>query len=128
MPPTAKALPPQEQMREGAIQPFGWGGLAAAALASSCCILPLALVSLGLGGVWVGKLTALAPYQPVFLAAAAALIGTGLWRAYRKPAFCVPGSLCGKPAATRTTKIVLWTGAFVAASAASVNVVVPYFL
>jgi mercuric ion transport protein len=114
-------------LKKDAIHAFGWGGLAAGALASSCCILPLALVSLGIGGVWVGKLTALAPYQPAFLAAAALLIGVGLWRAHRKPAACVPGSLCEKPAKTRATKTLLWIGALLAASAASVNLV-PYFL
>ena len=128
VPSAAEPMLSKALLKTGAIQTFGWGGLAAGALASSCCILPLALVSLGIGGVWVGKLTALAPYQPAFLTAAALLIGMGLWRSCRKSAVCVPGSLCEQPAATRATKTLLWIGALVAASAASVNLVVPYFL
>lgn len=34
--------------------------------AVACCILPLALFTLGVTGAWIGALTALAPYQPVF--------------------------------------------------------------
>jgi mercuric ion transport protein len=98
------------------------GGLATGLLATSCCILPLALVSIGVGGSWVAQLTALEPYQPVFLGAAALTTGYGLWRAYRKPQVCVPGSLCANPAAVRATKAVLWTGAVIAASALGVNV------
>jgi hypothetical protein len=36
-------------------------GLAGAFLASACCILPLALVTLGISGAWIGNLTALEP-------------------------------------------------------------------
>jgi mercuric ion transport protein len=126
-PETATPAPTKLPLGVGMVQQLGWGGLAAGLLASSCCILPLALVSLGIGGVWVGKLTALAPYQPVFLTLAAALIGTGLWRAYRKQENCAPGSLCEVPSATRATKALLWIGAVVAAASASVNLFVPYF-
>ncbi len=97
------------------------GSLATGLLASSCCILPLALVSVGVGGSWVAQLTALAPYQPYFLGAAALTTGYGLWRAYRQPQACAPGSLCERPVAGRLTKTVLWTGAVIAASALAVN-------
>jgi mercuric ion transport protein len=40
------------------------GGVLGAFAASSCCIAPLALFSLGISGAWIGNLTALAPYQP----------------------------------------------------------------
>ena len=52
----------------------GWvaaGGVLGAIGASSCCIVPLVLFSLGAGGVWIGNLTALAPYQPIFIAVTA---------------------------------------------------------
>lgn len=51
--------------------------------ASSCCLLPMLLVAAGLGGAWVGTLTSLAPYQPLFLIAGFAVVGWGLWRARR---------------------------------------------
>src|SRR5262245_16002083 len=41
------------------------GGLVGALAASSCCILPLLLFSLGVSGAWIGNLTRLAPYQRI---------------------------------------------------------------
>ena len=45
------------------------GGLAAI-LASTCCLGPLVLLLLGFSGAWIGNLTALEPYRPMFVAAA----------------------------------------------------------
>lgn len=40
------------------------GGVLGALAAASCCIIPLILFSLGIGGAWIGNLTALAPTSP----------------------------------------------------------------
>lgn len=45
------------------------GGLAAV-LASTCCLGPLVLVTLGFSGAWIGNLTALEPYRPIFIGVA----------------------------------------------------------
>src|SRR5229473_3345864 len=45
------------------------GGLAAI-LASTCCLGPLILISLGFSGAWIGSLTVLEPYRPFFIVAA----------------------------------------------------------
>ncbi|WP_245540869.1 mercuric transporter MerT family protein [Octadecabacter antarcticus] len=37
------------------------GGILGALAASTCCIVPLILFSLGVSGVWIGNLTALEP-------------------------------------------------------------------
>src|SRR5438445_4692239 len=55
------------------------GGLAAL-LASTCCLGPLVLVTLGVSGAWIGNLTALEPYRPVFLGAAL----VAMFLAYRR--------------------------------------------
>ena len=60
------------------------GGVLGALAASSCCLLPLALFSLGIGGAWIGNLTALAPLQPIFVAITLGLVGYGFWLAYRQ--------------------------------------------
>ena len=87
------------------------GGLIGGVLASSCCVLPLALVSLGISGAWIGQLTALSPYQPYFLAAALTLLGAGFWQAYwRKPDVCLPNSVWAKPRSRGIAKSVLWIG------------------
>jgi MerT mercuric transport protein. len=50
--------------------------LGAAVGASACCTIPLALVSLGVGGAWIGSLTALAPYRWIFVTLAVAASAT----------------------------------------------------
>jgi mercuric ion transport protein len=45
------------------------GGLAAI-LASTGCLGPLVLVALGFSGAWIGNLTVLEPYHPIFIGAA----------------------------------------------------------
>jgi MerT mercuric transport protein len=70
-------------------------GILGAIAASACCIAPLALFSLGISGAWIGNLTALAPYQPYFIAATLACLGYGYWLVYRRNS-CLRGrrSLC----------------------------------
>jgi mercuric ion transport protein len=91
----------------------GWlaaGGLIGAGLASSCCILPLALFGLGIGGAWAGNLTALAPYQPIFVVSALGFLGGGFWRVYRRPrVVCVEDGACATPQSNRAVKVALWT-------------------
>src|SRR5215467_4035885 len=84
------------------------GGLLGALAASSCCILPVILFSLGISGAWIGNFTQLAPYQPYFLAATIVLLGTGYWLVHRvSKAACVEGEACAGPLPDRLVKIVL---------------------
>src|ERR1700730_19139857 len=74
------------------------GGLLGALVASSCCILPLALFSLGASGAWIGNFTRLAPYQPCFIAATIALLGYGYWLVYRASKLaCADSEACARP-------------------------------
>ncbi len=43
--------------------------------ASACCFGPLLLLSLGIGGAWVGNLTAMEPYSRYFTAITLAILG-----------------------------------------------------
>jgi mercuric ion transport protein len=105
------------------------GGLIGAILASSCCIAPLLLLTLGLGGAWMSNLTLLAPYQGYFIAATLAFLGTGYWYVYFKPKqACEDGSYCASPQSDRVTKLVLWAATVLIALALGVNFIVPLFL
>ena len=86
------------------------GGVLAAIGAWSCCVLPLALFTLGVSGAWIGNLTALAPYQPLFVGAAALLLGLGFRRVYRRHDACTDGG-CATPASNRLAKVGLWAAA-----------------
>lgn len=96
------------------------GGILAALGASSCCILPFVLFSLGVSGAWIGNLRTLARYQPLFIAAALAFLGIGFWRVYRRPKMaCAGGSYCARLASGRIAKFVLWTAAVLVLAAAT---------
>lgn len=99
------------------------GSVLGALAASSCCILPLALLTLGVGGAWVGGLTAMAPYQPYFLALTIVLLAAGFRLAYRRPsAVCGPEGACARPAPRRAMKLSLWLATLLVAATLAVNV------
>lgn len=86
------------------------GGILAALGAASCCVVPFALFLAGIGGAWIGNLTALKPYQPVFVGIALVCLGGGYYAVYRKSraADCTEGSYCALPSAGRNAKMGLW--------------------
>lgn len=88
------------------------GGILGAILASTCCIVPLVLVTIGVSGVWIANLTALEPYSIYFTVAALVFVGMGFWHVYfRRSAECADGSYCARPQSRRITKIALWAAA-----------------
>ena len=86
------------------------GGAIAAVAASLCCIGPLVLVTVGIGGAWVASLSALEPYRPIFLVIAILSLFFAYRKIYQIPAgeSCMPGSLCAMPQTNRLYKILLW--------------------
>jgi len=84
-------------------------GLAGAFLVSACCIVPLALVTLGISGAWIGNLTALAPYKSLTSTIAVVFLALAFWQVYfRARPVCVEGSYCARPQSARLAKTVLW--------------------
>ncbi len=105
------------------------GGVLGALAASSCCILPLVLFSLGIGGAWIGNLTALYPYKPYFVIITLIFLASGFYLTYRKPkAECEPGSYCASPASGRMRKISLWGATVLVIAALAFPYVAPYLL
>jgi len=129
---TAEVMPaPREQTERptGREKLFAAGGIFGALAASACCILPLVLFSLGIGGAWIGNLTALYPYKPYFVTIALLFLAGGFYIAYRKPKMaCEPGSHCATPASGRILKISLWSAALLVSAALAFPYVVPYLL
>ena len=78
-------------------------------LASVCCIGPLVLVSIGLGGAAAGVVAAFEPLRPVFIVIAFAALAFAGWKIYRHPvAACAPGIACAVPQTDRIYKTVFW--------------------
>jgi mercuric ion transport protein len=104
------------------------GGILGALAASSCCILPLTLFMLGVSGAWIGNLTALAPYQPIFLASTAGCLGVGYFLVYRQPkVVCADGS-CARQLSKRGVKAVLWATTALVLAAVAFDYLAPVLL
>ncbi len=82
-----------------------------------------------MGGAWVSNLTALAPYQPLFLLATSVLLAAGFWKVYRKPkADCANGTYCTGSVSDRILKITLWLAVMLVLAALGINSLGPLFL
>lgn len=104
------------------------GGVIGAVLASSCCIGPLVLIMLGASGPWIGNLTALKAYQPVFVSITLVFLGFGFWHVYGKSRkVCDEGSYCSTPTAERTVKVALWMATVLVAIAVTTDLWAPLF-
>lgn len=103
----------------------GWlaaGGFTGAILASTCCIGPLLLVTLGVSGAWIGTLTVLEPYKNWFGGAALVFIGLGFRQVYFKTReACDEGSYCARPQSALITKGLLWFSTGLVALALTIN-------
>ncbi|MEW6753967.1 MAG: mercuric transporter MerT family protein [Candidatus Latescibacterota bacterium] len=97
-----------------------FGAIATAFVASLCCVGPLVLALLGLGGA--GLLVKLEPYRPYFTTVTVALLAAGFYVAYRKPTKVVSapagGAACACPAARayRTGRRTLWVATVLVAA------------
>ncbi len=77
----------------------------------------------------MGNLTALAPYQPLFVVLALASLGGGFYFAYRKPAgACADEAACAPRESRRLVKATLWIGSALVAAALAFPLVAPYLL
>ena len=99
------------------------GGVIAAIAASVCCVGPLVLVLLGIGGAWAGSLTILEPFRPYFLGAAVIFLFLAWKKIYRPVVFCTPGTACAAPRAVRLYKLLFW----LVAALIVLAIVFPYF-
>ena len=108
---------------------FALGGLLGALVASSCCIMPLVLFGLGVSGAWIGNLTRLAPYQPIFIAASLACLGAGAWLVRRESIrTCAEGEACARTVPNRLVKVALIVAALLVVTAISLDFFGPLFL
>ena len=105
------------------------GGMLGALAASSCCILPLTLFSLGVSGAWIGNFTQLAPYQPYFIAATFVFLGYGYWLVYRSGTrACAEGKACARPLPNRLVKAILVLATILVAAALGLDFIAPLLL
>ena len=86
--------------------------LAGAALAgigaSACCVGPFLLLSLGIGGAWIGHLTALEPYRPIFVGLTILFLGLAIRKLYLVPQSCAVENHCVADRTRRVQTILFW--------------------
>ncbi|MFS0754290.1 mercuric transporter MerT family protein [Noviherbaspirillum sp. 1P10PC] len=103
-------------------------GVLAAIGASVCCVGPLVLLALGIGGAWVSNLTALEPYRPIFIGVALLAFGLAYRRLYQVRAACAPGAACATPVIAQRQRIIFWGVVVLALCLLLVPTVAPLFL
>ncbi|WP_323780133.1 mercuric transporter MerT family protein [Leisingera sp.] len=106
----------------------GLGVLGALAM-TSCCILPLVLVSFGVTGVFIAQLGALYQYKWITFALSAAFIGYGFYKAYRPiPAEACADGTCARPMNRTLMRSILWIATVIVAVAMIFPYLTPYIL
>ena len=102
------------------------GGITAI-LASTCCLGPLMLVALGFSGAWIGNLTTLEPFQPIFIGSALIAMFFA-WRSIYRPAeACAPGDVCAVPRVQTIYKVLFWVVAALVLLALTFPYLAPLF-
>lgn len=83
-------------------------GVLTAVGASVCCVAPLVLLALGIGGAWISNLTALEPLRPVFIGLTLLFLGLSFRKVYLNPQACVPGTPCADPRTVKRQRAIFW--------------------
>lgn len=102
--------------------------VASSIIASTCCVIPLVLVLVGITGAWMVNLTSLQPYTPIFTAIALGALG---WAGYL--IFFKPAQTCAFPGGAtcdttrRYTKWIFLACALFIAALLSVPLIAPFF-
>ena len=80
--------------------------------ASVCCVAPLVLLALGIGGAWIGNLTAFEPYRPLFIGLTLVFLGLAFREVYLVPQVCAPGTPCADPRTNHRQRLMFCLVAF----------------
>lgn len=83
-------------------------GLLAGVGASLCC-LPILLLLAGMGGAWMGTLTAMEPYRPYLTGLTVVFLGLAFWKLYIVPRRCAEDEACTTPRTLRRQRLMLWS-------------------
>lgn len=96
-------------------------------IASSCCVLPLVLVLMGITGAWMVNLTSLQPVTPLFIVIA---LGTLAWAGYlvfRPATACAYPENASCARTRRLTRLAFFGGAAFIALLLLFPFIAPYF-
>lgn len=103
------------------------GGIVAAIGAGVCCAGPFVLLLLGVSGSWIGHLTMLEPYRPIFILLVLTSFGFAGWKVYRPTDMCAPGTVCAVPKVRKRRQVIFWLSALTALMLVTSNYWIVWF-
>ena len=83
-------------------------GIFTALGASICCVGPLGLLALGVSGAWIGSLTALEPYRPIFIVLTLAFLAIAFHRLFFARQVCAPETACANLCTLKRQRLAFW--------------------
>jgi mercuric ion transport protein len=89
---------------------LGIGAVLAAIGASVCCVGPLLLISLGIGGAWMSAFTSMETVRPYFIILTLIFIGLGYRKLYLIPDSCKEGEACASSEVKHKQRMIFWSG------------------
>lgn len=84
------------------------GAIITAIAASLCCVGPLVLLSLGIGGAWISTLTRLEFLRPIGILLTVIFLFLAFWKLYISPKRCTINKPCAKPENLRVQRTIFW--------------------
>jgi mercuric ion transport protein len=64
--------------------------------------------------LWIGNLTLLEPYRPIFIAIVLLFFGWAGWKVHRPIEACEPGTACAIPQTRKRRQIIFWITGIIA--------------
>ncbi|KVD85848.1 mercury transporter MerT [Burkholderia ubonensis] len=103
-------------------------GVLTALGASVCCVAPLVLVALGIGGSWVASLTAMEPVRPIFVGLTLVFLGLAFRKLYLVPQeTCASGTTCADSRTLKRQRLMFWVVAVLLLGLLAVPLLAPLF-
>jgi len=88
---------------------------------------PLVLFTLGVSGAWIGSLTALEPYRPIFVGLTVPFLAGAFHRLYLAHQVCTPGSACADPRTLKRSRMIFWIVAILVLGLIAIPWIAPLF-
>ena len=107
---------------------LGIGAALAAIGASVCCVGPLLLLSLGIGGAWMSTLTSMETVRPFFFIITLIFIGLSYRKLYLMPESCEQGEVCAISGVKKRQRMIFLMGSVLILLLLAFPSYAPYFL
>ena len=118
----------EQDITEKSTPGLGIGAVLAAIGASVCCVGPLLLLSLGIGGAWMSTLTSMETVRPFFFIVTLIFIGLGYRKLYLTPENCEEGQACAVSEVKQRQRMIFWIGSVLILLLLTFPWYAPYFM